>query len=192
MYDKLSPRLVSSGKVTDGANSPLTLQQKLLARFPKGRVWAYGIPGGDGSAETDGNGAGLLSTGGTDGTDLSSWRTASVAAFSVAVEPGSSDSGFGATPGSGWPRGTPASSPAPPKAPGALRDPPATAGAATDTVAGPTGAGRRGALELCTEIRINGTAAAAARRLAARTDPPAGRSRPRLKMPKTTATRAAT
>src|ERR1700736_2864489 len=41
LYDKLSPGLTSSGKVTDGPNSPLTLQQKTLSSLlAESAVWA--------------------------------------------------------------------------------------------------------------------------------------------------------
>ena len=92
MYHKLSLRVVSSGKVTDGLNSPLALQQKWLSSLFRGltvRGAAYGTGGSEGKAE--GAAAGLASSGGTVGSDLSSWRTASVAVLSVEVEPASSE-----------------------------------------------------------------------------------------------------
>ena len=83
----------------------MVIRQKIdelgVRRSRRGRQdWDYGMAGGDGTGETEGGSVGLTSTGGTDGSSLSSCRTAFVAELNVAVDPARTESGFGTAPGS--------------------------------------------------------------------------------------------
>jgi hypothetical protein len=126
---------------------------------------SYRIGGSDGRAATEGKGIGVLIVGGTDGSGLSSWRTVSIAEFSLTVEPGGSAA---------------APSPFPPEGEGNAEL--ASFGAVTtvDPATAVTGAGARRdgcgvGLELPTATSITGTRATAASRAAANGNPPPGR-----------------
>jgi hypothetical protein len=121
----------------------------------EGRVGAYGIGGGEGRGGAEGRAGSLSATGGTDGSDLSSWPIVLVAEFRVAVEPGSTESGTLAV---AVPPCCPANS-LPPWGGGlgwGLVE--TAAGAAEDEVACGIG------LEAFMDTTISGTAASAARR----------------------------
>src|SRR6266851_220983 len=131
---------------------------------------------GDGRGETEGTAGAVPTTGGTDGSDLSSWSTVLVAEFRVDVDPGRSESGFGsaAAAGDGW-----------------AAAPPPDGDWAAEIAGGAAEAACGTALEVFIETTISGTATAAATRCATTIGPAPGWCRPSRKIPKTTATRPA-
>src|SRR5260370_40878256 len=118
---------------------------------------------GDGRGETEGTAGAVQTTGGTDGSDLSSWSTVLVAEFRVDVEPGRTESGFGsaARAGDGW-----------------AAAPPPDGDWAAEIGGGAAEAACGAALEVFIETTLSGTATAAATRDATTSGPAPGWCRP--------------